>query len=64
MINDDWNLIEISAKGSDFSIFINHQRVTSFTDNRLQSGTVAIMVNINGLTPGKIEVDFFALQPR
>lgn len=64
IINDDWNLIEINARGSDFTIFINHQWLTSFTDSRLTGGTVAIMVNISGLTPGQIEVDFFALQPR
>lgn len=64
IIDNDWNLIEIKARKSDFSIFINYQWVTSFTDNRLPSGTVSIMINISGLTPGQIEVDFFALQPR
>jgi hypothetical protein len=64
LINKDWNLIEINARGSDFTIFINHQWVTSFSDSRLPSGTVSIAVNISGLTPGQIEVEFFALQPR
>jgi len=64
LVNEDWNLIEITARGSDFNIFINHQWVASFSDGRLPSGTVSIAVNISGLTPGQIEVDFFALQPR
>ncbi|MDW7755983.1 MAG: hypothetical protein SCH68_12550 [Brevefilum sp.] len=64
LINEDWNLIEINARGSVFSIFINHQWVTSFSDSRLSSGSISIPVNISGLTPGQIEVEFFALQPR
>ena len=59
---DDWNLAEISARGSDFTVFINHQEVLTFSDNRLASGMVAILMDVYARTPGRIEVDWFALQ--
>jgi len=62
IFRDDWNLLEISARGDDFSIFINHQPVTTFTDNRLASGLAAILIDIYGVEPSLVEFDFFALQ--
>lgn len=61
---DDWNLIELSARGPNFTIFINQQEVAQFSDDRLQEGLVAIFIDIYEKTPGQIEFDFFALQPR
>lgn len=62
--SDDWNLIEISARGADFSILINHQQVLSFSDTRLASGQIAILVDYYSENPGQIAFDFFALQPQ
>ncbi len=62
--SDDWNLIEIIARGEDFAIFINHQPVSTFSDPRLASGLISILIEVLGETPGQIEVDFFALQPQ
>lgn len=62
IILDDWNLVEVSASGADFSVLINHQQVLTFTDNRLASGEIAILVDYYSETPGQIEFDFFALQ--
>jgi hypothetical protein len=61
---DDWNLLEISARGEDFSLTINHQPVGAFSDSRLPSGRVAILVDIYGYEPARIVFDVFALQPR
>ncbi len=60
---DDWNLIEISARSSSFSVLINHQLVLTFSDSRLPRGEIAILVDYYTQTPGQIEFDFFALQP-
>lgn len=58
---EDWNLIEVTARGDDFVVSINHQQVLSFTDSRLSSGLVAILIDINGEQPGQIAFDLFGL---
>ena len=64
LLQDDWNLLEITARGEDFTVSLNHQQVTAFSDSRLPGGSVAILIDIYGSAPGQIEFDFFALQPR
>lgn len=64
IITDDWNLIEVSARGPDFSVLINHQQVLTFSDSRLNSGEIAILVDYYSEAPGQVEFDFFALQPQ
>ena len=61
---DDWNLLEIQARGADFAILINHQPVTTFTDSRLSGGMVAVLIDMYAREPALFEFDFFALQPR
>ncbi len=61
---DDWNLIELSARGPNFTLSINQQEVAQFSDDRLEEGFVAIFIDVYEKTPGRIEFDFFALQPR
>jgi len=63
IVSDDWNLFEVSTRGTDFVILINHQEVLSFSDTRLASGQVAILLDYYSENPGQIEFDFFALQP-
>jgi hypothetical protein len=62
--SEDWNLLEISARGETFTLTINHQPVTTFRDSRLASGRVAILIDIYDDAPGQIDFDFFALQPQ
>ncbi len=64
ILQEDWNLLEITARGEDFTISINHQQVIAFSDSRLPYRSVAILIDIYGNAPGQIEFDFFALQPR
>jgi hypothetical protein len=61
---DDWNLLEISARGDRFSISINHLPVHTFSDSRLPSGMVSILVDNYSESPSLIEFDLFALQPQ
>jgi hypothetical protein len=60
----EWNLLEVSARGEEFTVTINHQPILTFSDERLASGMVAILIDIYGQEPSLIEFDFFALQPR
>lgn len=60
----DWNLLEVSARGEDFTVWINHQPMLTFTDDRLPSGSVSLLLDIYGVAPIQIEFDFFALQPQ
>jgi hypothetical protein len=64
IIEGDWNLIEVSARGSNYKVYINHQQVADVVDPRLTGGQVSILIDVYELTPGRIEFDFFALQPR
>ena len=61
---DDWNLLEISARDINFSLTINHQPVMAFSDSRLASGSVAVLIDVYTEQPSQIEFDFFALQAR
>jgi hypothetical protein len=61
---NDWNLLEVSARGSQFTLFINHQQIYQFTDTRLPQGDVSLSISIFEEKPGRIDFDFFALQPR
>lgn len=58
----DWNLLEISARGYDFTIFINHVQVLTFNDNRSPSGSISILIDHFARTPSQITFDYFALQ--
>lgn len=60
----DWNLVELEARGDNFTLFINYQQVATFRDSRLESGVVSVMVHVFAETPCVIEYDLFALQPR
>jgi hypothetical protein len=64
LVKGDWNLLEVSARGEDFSVWINHQLMLTFTDSRLPNGSVSILLDLYGEAPVQIECDFFALQAR
>jgi hypothetical protein len=60
----DWNLLEISARGANFKLFINNQQVGEFNDSRLSEGTVSLYIDVYEKETGTIQFDDFALQPR
>jgi hypothetical protein len=62
LIEGDWNLLEVSARGEDFHVWINHLPMLTFSDSRLPSGRVSILLDLYGEAPVQIECDFFALQ--
>jgi hypothetical protein len=64
LIEGDWNLLEVSARGEDFTVWINHQPILTFSDSRLPSGRASILLDLYGEAPVQIECDFFALQAR
>lgn len=64
LVEGGWNLLEVSARGADFALWINHQPMLTFTDGRLPSGGVSLLLDIYGEAPVQIEFDFFALQPQ
>jgi hypothetical protein len=64
IIDGDWNLIEVSARGTNYTVFINSQQVADVSDPRLAGGKVSILVDVYELIPGYFEFDFFALQRR
>ena len=64
LIEGDWNLLEVSARGEDFSVWINHQPMLTFTDSRLPSGGVSLLLDMYGEAQVQIEFDLFALQPQ
>jgi hypothetical protein len=61
---DQPNLLEISARGSDFTLFINSQQVAQFSDDRLKEGYVALFLDFYEKEPGAVWFDNFAMQPR
>jgi hypothetical protein len=61
---DNWNQIEIRARGKTFDIFINNQPLVSFEDDRLAEGYVSLFIDNYELEAAEIWFDNFALQPR
>jgi hypothetical protein len=61
---DDWNLIEIKARGENFEIFLNQQLLTAFQDDRLPEGYISLFIDQYEKTASEIWFDNFALQPR
>ncbi len=62
--NSDWNRLEISARGSQFTFIINHEVVYEMTDDRLPRGGLALFADINEEKPVTIWFDNFGFQPR
>jgi hypothetical protein len=62
--NDDWNRLEIRARGTHFTFLINHEVVYEMTDDRQPTGGLALMIDINETNPVSIWFDNFGLQPR
>jgi hypothetical protein len=59
----EWNTLTVRARGDDFVLSINHQVVFEFTDARLTSGKVYLLLDSNDDIPGTILFDNFGSQP-
>jgi len=61
---DDWNRLEINARGDHFTFIINGEVVNEVTDDRLSTGGLALLVEVREENPVTIWFDNFGLQPR
>jgi len=59
-----WNRLEIIARGAHFQFFINGRQVYEMDDDRLEAGSVALVVELNENVPATILFDNFGLQRR
>lgn len=62
--NSDWNRIEISARKDDFIFAINNEEVFEMTDDRLKTGSLGILVDIEKENSALIWFDNFGYQSR
>lgn len=60
----DWNRIEVSARGDQFTFAINNETVFEATDKRRVVGDLALLVQVTDLNPAQILFDNFGLQIR
>ncbi|RPI88612.1 MAG: DUF1080 domain-containing protein [Chloroflexi bacterium] len=60
----DWNRIEVSARGDDFTFLINSLVVYEMTDGRQKNGDLALFVQITDQNPARVVFDNFGLQSR
>ena len=59
----DWNRIEISARGDHFLFTINNKEVYKLTDERLEEGGLAIIIDVDE-SPAEVWFDNFGYQSR
>jgi len=59
---DDWNRLEVSARGDEFTFRINNELVYELTDDRIKEGGLALLVEMEGEDPATIWFDNFGLQ--
>jgi hypothetical protein len=60
----EWNTLAINARGDHFVLWVNNVIVFEFTDARLPSGKVSLLLIAYDDIPGTILFDNFGLQPR
>lgn len=61
---EDWNRVEVSARGDHFLFIINHMEVFEMTDDRLKQGSLAIYLEVPKNESALIWFDNFAYQSR
>lgn len=61
---DDWNRLEIIARDNHFTFLINNEEVYEMTDDRLQRGGLALLVEAGEVDSATIWFDNFGFQPR
>lgn len=60
--SQEWNRLEISARGSHFNFLIDGNRVYEMDDDRQAVGSLALVIELNEKTPAKILFDNFGFQ--
>jgi len=63
-IQDDWNHLEISARGDHFVFLVNYKVVFEITDDRQPIGGIALIIDKRTLDPATIWFDNFGFQRR
>lgn len=61
---NDWNRLEIRARGSHFSFFINGKLVYEMDDARRKGGGLALVIELSRTVPATIWFDNFGFQRR
>ncbi len=61
---NDWNRLEINARGNDFTFIINNQVVFKMTDDRQPAGRLSLLVEVTEKKPTIIWFDNFGFQHR
>lgn len=61
---DDWNRIEVSARGDHFLFMLNNMEVFEMTDDRLQQGSLAIYLEVPDNESALVWFDNFGYQSR
>lgn len=61
---DNWNRLEINARGSDFTFIINNEVVFKMTDDRQLAGRLSLLVEVSEKEPKLIWFDNFGFQHR
>ena len=56
------NSLGIVAKGADFTLFINDQKVDQVKDTTLSSGRVGLVIETHGILPATFEFDNLELR--
>ncbi len=59
---NDWNRLEIIARDTHFLFLINGEQVYEMTDDRLASGGLALVIELNEKVPATVWFDNFGLQ--
>lgn len=62
--SNDWDRLEISARGSHFTFFMNGDKVYEMEDDRQKVGDLALAVELNETVSARVLFDNFGLQPR
>lgn len=62
--SEDWNRMEINARGSHFTFLVNHEQVYEMNDERQSVGGLALVIELNEKNPAEILFDNFGFQSR
>lgn len=62
--SQDWNRLEIQARGAHFSFFINGELIHRMEDDRQKVGALALVIEMNEKVPAEVIFDNFGFQSR
>jgi hypothetical protein len=61
---EEWNRLEIQARGDHFSFFLNGELIYEMNDGRQEIGGLALVIELNEKVPATILFDNFGYQSR